>query len=115
MKNIYLLFSAALILNACSTKKEPSLEEILATNNIEQITSEKIRIDAALQELTANLNKLNRKLTSLNKDKNTPLITTFKVQEEAFTHLYRIARKCSNKTKCFGISRSTWYFKRGFS
>jgi len=97
MKNIYLLFSAALILNACSTKKEPSLEEILATNNIEQITSEKIKIDAALQELTANLNKLNRKLTSLNKDKNTPLITTFKVQEEAFTHYIELQGNVQTK------------------
>jgi len=97
MKNIYLLFSAALILNACSTKKEPSLEEILATNNIEQITSEKIKIDAALQELIANLNKLNRKLTSLNKDKNTPLITTFKVQEEAFTHYIELQGNVQTK------------------
>ena len=97
MKNIYLLFSAALILNACSTKKEPSLEEILATNNIEQITSEKIKIDAGLQELTANLNKLNRKLTSLNKDKNTPLITTFKVQEEAFTHYIELQGNVQTK------------------
>lgn len=97
MKNIYLLFSAAFILNACSTKKEPSLEEILATNNIEQITSEKIKIDAALQELTANLNKLNRKLTSLNKDKNTPLITTFKVQEEAFTHYIELQGNVQTK------------------
>lgn len=97
MKNIYLLFSAALILNACSTKKEPSLEEILATNNIEQITSEKIKIDATLQELTAKLNKLNRKLTSLNKDKNTPLITTFKVQEEAFTHYIELQGNVQTK------------------
>ena len=97
MKNIYLLFSAAFILNACSTKKEPSLEEILATNNIEQITSEKIKIDATLQELTAKLNKLNRKLTSLNKDKNTPLITTFKVQEEVFTHFIELQGNVQTK------------------
>ena len=97
MKNIYLLFLVTLILNACSTKKEPSLEEILATNNIEQITSEKIKIDAALQELTAKLNKLNRKLTSLNKDKNTPLITTFKVQEEVFTHFIELQGNVQTK------------------
>jgi RND family efflux transporter MFP subunit len=97
MKNIYLLFSAVLILNACSTKKEPTLEEILATNNIEQITSEKIRIDTELQELTANLNKLNRKLNSLNKDKNTPLITTFKVQEEEFTHYIELQGNVQTK------------------
>lgn len=97
MKNIYLLFLLALILTACSNKKEPSLEEILATNNVDQITSEKIRIDTELQELTANLNKLNRKLNSLNKDKNTPLITTFKVQEQVFTHYIELQGNVQTK------------------
>jgi len=97
MKNIYLLLSTVLILNACSDKKEPTLEEILATNNVDQITSEKIKIDAALQELTVNLNKLNRKLNSLNKDKNTPLITTFKVQEEVFTHYIELQGNVQTK------------------
>jgi len=87
----------ALILTACSNKKEPSLEEILATNNVDQITSEKIRIDTELQELTANLNKLNRKLNSLNKDKNTPLITTFKVQEQVFTHYIELQGNVQTK------------------
>ena len=97
MKNIDLLFLLALILTACSNKKEPSLEEILATNNVDQITSEKIRIDTELQELTANLNKLNRKLNSLNKDKNTPLITTFKVQEQVFTHYIELQGNVQTK------------------
>ena len=97
MKNIYLLFLLALILTACSNKKEPSLEEILATNNVDQITSEKIRIDTELQELTADLNKLNRKLNSLNKDKNTPLITTFKVQEQVFTHYIELQGNVQTK------------------
>ena len=97
MKNIYLLFLLALILTACSNKKEPSLEEILATNNVDQITSEKIRIDTELQELTANLNKLNIKLNSLNKDKNTPLITTFKVQEQVFTHYIELQGNVQTK------------------
>ena len=101
MKNIYLLFLLALILTACSNKKEPSLEEILATNNVDQITSEKIRIDTELQELTANLNKLNRKLNSLNNDKNTPLITTFKVQEQVFTHYIELQGNVQTKQNVF--------------
>ena len=97
MKNIYLLVFAAIVLNACSNKKELSLEEILATNNVDQITLKKIKIDSDLQELTANLNKLNRKLNSLNKDKNTPLITTFKVQEEVFTHFIELQGNVQTK------------------
>ena len=97
MKNIYLLVFAAIVLNACSNKKELSLEEILATNNVDQITLKKIKIDSELQELTANLNKLNRKLNSLNKDKNTPLITTFKAQEEVFTHFIELQGNVQTK------------------
>lgn len=97
MKNIYLLFFAAIVLNACSNKKELSLEEVLATNNVDQITLKKIKIDSELQELTANLNKLNRKLNSLNKDKNTPLITTFKAQEEVFTHFIELQGNVQTK------------------
>ena len=97
MKNIYLLFFAAIVLNACSNKKELSLEEVLATNNVDQITLKKIKIDSELQELTANLNKLNRKLNSLNKDKNTPLISTFKVQEEVFTHFIELQGNVQTK------------------
>ena len=97
MKNIYLLVFAAIVLNACSNKKELSLEEILATNNVDQITLKKIKIDSDLQELTANLNKLNRKLNSLNKDKNTPLITTFKAQEEVFTHFIELQGNVQTK------------------
>ena len=97
MKNIYLLVFAAIVLNACSNKKELSLEEILATNNVDQITLKKIKIDSDLQELTANLNKLNRKLNSLNKDKNTPLITTFKAHEEVFTHFIELQGNVQTK------------------
>jgi RND family efflux transporter MFP subunit len=97
MKNIYLLVFAAIVLNACSNKKELSLEEILATNNVDQITLKKIKIDSDLQELTANLNKLNRKLNTQNKHKNTPLITTFKAQEEVFTHFIELQGNVQTK------------------
>ena len=97
MKNIYLLIIITVFLNSCSNKKELSLQEILATNNVDQITLKKIKIDSDLQELTANLNKLNRKLNSLNKDKNTPLITTFKAQEEVFTHFIELQGNVQTK------------------
>ena len=35
MKNIYLLIIITVFLNSCSNEKEPSLEEILATNDVE--------------------------------------------------------------------------------
>ena len=97
MKNIYLVLLSAIILNACSNKKEPSVDEILATNDVAKITSKKIDIDTELEELTVSLNKLNSRLNSLNKDKNTPLITTFKAQEQVFDHFIELQGNVQTK------------------
>ena len=97
MKNIYLIFLTAIILSACSNKKELSVDEILATSDIAIINSKKVEIDTELEKLTASLNKLNSKLNSLNKDKNTPLITTFKAQEQVFNHYIELQGNVQTK------------------
>lgn len=97
MKYIYLLFLTAIILSACSNKKELSVDEILATNDIAIINSKKVEIDTELEKLTTSLNKLNSKLNSLNKDKNTPLITTFKAQEQVFDHFIELQGNVQTK------------------
>jgi|TARA_B110000908_G_scaffold88066_1_gene104997 RND family efflux transporter MFP subunit len=97
MKNIYLIFLTAIILSACSNKKELSVDEILATSDIAIINSKKVEIDTELEKLTTSLNKLNSKLNSLNKDKNTPLITTFKAQEQVFDHFIELQGNVQTK------------------
>ena len=97
MKNIYLIFLTAIILSACSNKKELSVDEILATSDIGIINSKKVEIDTELEKLTTSLNKLNSKLNSLNKDKNTPLITTFKAQEQVFDHFIELQGNVQTK------------------
>jgi len=51
MKNIYLVLLSAIILNACSNKKEPSVDEILATNDVAKITSKKNRHRHRIREV----------------------------------------------------------------
>ena len=97
MKDIYLIFLTAIILSACSNKKELSVDEILATSDIAIINSKKVEIDTELEKLTTSLNKLNSKLNSLNKDKNTPLITTFKAQEQVFDHFIELQGNVQTK------------------
>jgi len=97
MKNIYLLFLSAIIFNSCSNKTALSVDEILATNDVVKISSKKIEIDTELERLTTSLNKLNSKLNSLNKDKNTPLITTFKAKEQVFDHFIELQGNVQTK------------------
>ena len=97
MKNIYLLIIITVFLNSCSNKKEPSLEDVLATNDVELLKSRKSEIDAKLEELTLDLNQLNNKLSVLNKDRNTPLITTITTSEQKFNHFIELQGNVKTK------------------
>ena len=97
MKNIYLLIIITVFLNSCSNEKEPSLEEILATNDVELLKSRKSEIDAKLEELTLSLNQLTNKLSVLNKDRNTPLITTITTSEQKFNHFIELQGNVKTK------------------
>ena len=97
MKNIYLLIIITVFLNSCSNEKEPSLEEILETNDVELLKSRKSEIDAKLEELTLDLSQLNNKLSVLNKDRNTPLITTITTSEQKFNHFIELQGNVKTK------------------
>ena len=97
MKNIFLLIIITVFLNSCSNEKEPSLEEVLATNDVELLKSRKSVIDAKLEELTLDLNQLNNKLNILNKDRNTPLITTITTSEQKFNNFIELQGNVKTK------------------
>jgi RND family efflux transporter MFP subunit len=97
MKNIFLLLLTALIFTACGNKKEVSIDQIIATDDVTQINSKKLEIDEKLQLLADDLKKLNNKLDALNKDKNTPLITTLTIKEAVFTHFIELQGNVQTK------------------
>ncbi|TXD47784.1 efflux RND transporter periplasmic adaptor subunit [Polaribacter sp. IC073] len=97
MKNIYLTLLTALILISCGDKKAVSVAGVLATNDVAQIKSKKAALDAKQQELSAELKQINDRLDDLNEDKNIPLITTFKVKEEVFTHFIELQGNVQTK------------------
>jgi len=97
MKNIYVILLATLILTSCGDKKEISVDEVLASNDVEQIKSKKATLDAKQQEIAEELEKINEKLDDLNEDKNIPLITTLEVKEEVFTHYIELQGNVQTK------------------
>jgi RND family efflux transporter MFP subunit len=97
MKNIFLLLLTTLIFTACGNKKEVSIDQIIATDDVTQINLRKLEIDEKLQLLADDLKKLNDKLDALNKDKNTPLITTLTIKEAIFTHFIELQGNVQTK------------------
>jgi RND family efflux transporter MFP subunit len=97
MKNRYLVVLITLILTSCGDKKEVSVEEIIATNDVVQITAKKAAIETKQEKLSVVLNQLNSKLEELNEDKNIPLITTFKAEEQVFAHFIELQGNVETK------------------
>ncbi|WP_435416436.1 efflux RND transporter periplasmic adaptor subunit [Polaribacter aestuariivivens] len=97
MKTIYSLLIATLLLTSCDNKQEASVDDVLATNDVAKIKSKKADLDAKQQEIAAELQKINDKLDTLNEDKNIPLITTYKVKEEVFTHFIELQGNVQTK------------------
>jgi membrane fusion protein (multidrug efflux system) len=97
MKYIYVTFLTALILTSCGNKKEVSVDEVLATNDVLQIQSKKAEINAKQAKLSIALEKLNDRLDDLNQNKNIPLITTFTVKAATFTHFIELQGNVQTK------------------
>ena len=118
MKKIYTILLASLILSACGNKKEVSVDEIIASNDVEKIKSKKADLEAKEYELSLEIEKLNDKLDDLDEDKNIPLITTFKVEEKIFNHFIELQGSVQTKQNVLiypempGILRSV-YVKEG--
>ena len=97
MKNIYVILLATVLFASCADKKEVSLEDVLASNDISQLKTKKSEITAKQQELAADLNQINDKIDALDDNKNMPLITTYKVKEEVFTHFIELQGSVQTK------------------
>ena len=97
MKNIYLILLATVLFASCADKKEVSVEDVLASNDITQLKTKKTEITAKQQELAADLKLINDQIDALDDNKNMPLITTYKVKEEVFTHFIELQGSVQTK------------------
>ncbi|MGK0254336.1 MAG: membrane fusion protein (multidrug efflux system) [Mariniflexile sp.] len=96
MKHLYTLLIVTLLLTSCGDKKK-SVEDIIATNNLEQINTKKAQLDIAQQTLAAQLRQLEAKIKELDPQAKIPLITTFSVEEGLFEHYVELQGNVSTK------------------
>jgi RND family efflux transporter MFP subunit len=97
MKYIYLTLVSVLVLTSCGGEKTKTVEDIIATNNLEQIRQRKTTLDAQQQEISAQLKQLEIKIKELDPLEKIPLITTFTAKEDVFTHYVELQGSVSTK------------------
>ncbi|UAM97766.1 efflux RND transporter periplasmic adaptor subunit [Polaribacter litorisediminis] len=97
MKNMYLSLLTVLLFISCGDKKEMSVSDVLETNDLVQIKAKKAEINAKQIALSDDLKKLNAKINDLDTNRNMPLITTYQVKEQVFTHYVELQGNVQTK------------------
>ncbi len=97
MKRIYSLLIATLVLVSCGGDKKMSVEDIIATGNLEQIRKKKTELDASAQDIASQLKQLEKEIKKLDPQEKVPLITTFAVKETIFNHYVELQGNVSTK------------------
>ncbi|MDO5972524.1 efflux RND transporter periplasmic adaptor subunit [Flavivirga aquimarina] len=97
MKNIYSLVIVTLLLTSCGSDKKMSVEDIIASGNLEQIRQKKTELDASAQEISSQLRQLELEIKKLDPQERIPLITTFAAKEAIFNHFVELQGNVSTK------------------
>ena len=98
MKYIYLIAALPLIIfTACNKDKAPSIEDVLATNDVAVIRKKKSELETEQTHLSSQIKTLEAKIKTLDPQSKIPLITTFTVKEEVFNHYVELQGNVSTK------------------
>lgn len=97
MKHIITLILITLFLVSCGNEKNQSIDDIIASNNLEQIRQKKTELDAQQQDIDEQLKKLSVKIKELDPQAKIPLITTFAAKETVFTHFVELQGNVDTK------------------
>ena len=97
MKHIYIILISAIFLTSCGGENKKSIEDILASNNLEKIRKKKSELDIEQQLLVSQLKELEAKIKVLDPQEKIPLITTFASKEIVFNHFVELQGNVSTK------------------
>lgn len=86
MRTIYLLLLTTFILVSCGEKKQPTLDEVIATQDLTKIHAKKTELDKQSQEIAEKIKLLIAEIDKLDTLKRVPLVTALKAKEEVFNH-----------------------------
>ncbi|MFD0862987.1 efflux RND transporter periplasmic adaptor subunit [Sungkyunkwania multivorans] len=97
MKKIYLITLSALALISCGDGKEKSIDEIIASGDLEVIRAKQQELSNEQLALRADLEKVESAIRNLEGFKNVPLVTTFEAKEDTFKHYLELQGNVQTK------------------
>lgn len=97
MKHIFSIIMLTLVLSSCGEGKKQSIEDVIATNDLEKIRKKKTQLDEQQQLLSSELKLIESKIKELDPQAKIPLTTTFLTKESLFIHFVELQGSVSTK------------------
>lgn len=86
MKNLVSAVLFSLLLISCGNSKEQSVDDVIETNDLEEIQAKKRELSQQQSLLASQLDKLDAAITKLDPNKSLPLVITTTVDDTLFQH-----------------------------
>ncbi len=90
MKTIYSILFVSLFLVSCGGENKATLEEVIATNDLQKIRAKKSELDQQKLALQEEIKLLNNAIAKLDTIKKVSLVTAIELKEELFSHYLEI-------------------------
>jgi len=97
MKHTYIIILASILVLSCGDGKKKSVEDIIATNNLENIRAKRSELVTSRKELVDKLSQLDTAIEKLDTNKKLALVTTLTTKEEEFKHYLEIQGNVATK------------------
>jgi len=97
MKKIIPLIISVLVLVACGSQSEGSVESIIASNDLKAIRAKKAEVIAEQNRIKDQIQMLDQAIAELDENTKIPLITTYRVDYEVFTHYLELQGSVTTK------------------
>lgn len=97
MKNIIYTAVFSFLLVSCGGTVENSVEEVIESNNLQEIQAKKVELSEQQSALTGKIDQLNAAINRLDPNKNFPLVTTQQVQDTVFNHYTEVQGDVATK------------------
>lgn len=97
MKKIIPLIISLIVLAACGSKGEESLESVIASNDLKAIHAKKAEVIAEQNRIKDQIQLLDAAIARLDENTKIPLITTYQVDKEVFNHYLELQGSVTTK------------------
>lgn len=97
MKKVLVLSLLGTLLISCGNAEDKSIEEIIETNDLQEIKAKKVELSKQQSELTSRIDRLDEAINLLDPDRNFPLVTTQVVQDTIFKHFTEVQGDVATK------------------